>query len=111
MFNNRIFIGLNAAAFLLMLGVGMIVALLPQRVLEYSGSIENVGFIASAFAVSYVLLQFPIGRLSDRFGFKPFLLLGYGFCCLSGVLYFFSDTAGGIFLGRLFQGAGEAHRH
>ncbi|MCP4693403.1 MAG: MFS transporter [Desulfobacterales bacterium] len=100
-------IAINSSVFLLMLGVGMIVALLPARIIDLSGSISNVGVLASAYAASFVLLQLPIGRLSDRFGFKPFLVGGYFLCALTGLLYYFSGTPNLIFFGRMLHGVGE----
>ncbi len=95
------------SAFLVMIGVGAIVALLPQRVLDLSGSLTSVGYLAAAYAVSNILLQIPIGRLADRFGFKPFLVAGYLMCAATGLLYYFTETAALIFAGRMLQGLGE----
>ncbi len=100
-------IAINSSVFLLMLGVGMIVALLPARIIDLSGSVSSVGILASAYAASFVLLQLPIGRLSDRFGFKPFLVGGYFLCALTGLLYYFSGTPNLIFFGRMLHGVGE----
>ncbi len=108
MAGRKTLVGLNAAVFLMMLGVGMIVALLPQKIIDLSGSTAQVGYLASAFAFSYILLQVPIGKLSDIYGFKRFLILGYLICCITGVLYYVSDHAYLIFLGRVLQGMGEA---
>lgn len=99
---------LSLSATLLMIGVGMIVALLPQRVHAMTGSLESVGLVASVFAFAYLLAQLPIGALSDRLGAKRFLVIGYMLCAVSGVVFFFTETAGGIFLGRAIQGIGEA---
>lgn len=101
-------ISLSCAVFLLMLGVGVTVALLPRKIIALSGSFTDVGCLASAFAFPFVLLQFPIGRLADRYGFKTFLIIGYTFCCLSGLIYCFADTPTSIFVGRILQGMGEA---
>jgi MFS family permease len=98
----------SLAASLLMVGVGMIVALLPQRILDFSGSLTNVGYVASVFALSYLIVQVPIGILADRLGAKPFLVLGYALCCVSGIVFFFAGSSESIFLGRFIQGAGEA---
>lgn len=99
---------LSLSATLLMLGVGMIVALLPQRVHAMTGSLESVGLVASIFAFAYLLAQLPIDVLSDRRGPKRFLVIGYLFCALSGIVFFSAETASGIFLGRAVQGLGEA---
>jgi len=101
-------IAMNLAVFILMLGVGMIMALLPQRIIDLAGSASKVGYLASAFALSYLFLQVPMGRLADRYGFKLFLVLGYLLCSLTGLLYFAAESPEVIFLGRLLQGAGEA---
>lgn len=108
MSGHKVLLVVSLAASLLMVGVGMIVALLPQRVLDYSGSLHNVGYLASAFALSYLMLQLPIGNLADRLGAKPFLVLGYAFCCISGMVFFYAGSSEAIFLGRFIQGAGEA---
>ena len=99
---------LSLSATLLMLGVGMIVALLPQRVHEMTGTLESVGLVAAVFAFAYLLAQLPIGLLSDRIGPRWFLMIGYLLCSVSGIVYFSTETAAGIYLGRVIQGLGEA---
>jgi len=90
-----------------MVGVGLIVALLPQRIMNLSASVSGVGFLASAYAVPMVLLQIPIGNLADKYGFKPFLIGGYLLCALAGLMYFFADTPNLFFSGRFLQGIAE----
>lgn len=104
----KLLFAVSSAASLLMVGVGMIVALLPERVLTLSGSLQDVGYIASFFAVSYLMVQIPIGRLADRFGSKPFLITGFFLCCVSGVVFHYATTPHSLFAGRFIQGAGEA---
>ena len=104
----RVLLVVSIAASLLMIGVGMIVALLPDRVINLSGSMQDVGFLASAFALSYLLAQMPIGYLADRLGAKPFLVFGYMLAAVSGVVFYSASTPESIFLGRFIQGAGEA---
>lgn len=106
--DKKTLIGLNVSVFLMMLGVGMIVAVLPQRILDFTSDSSQVGYLASAFALSYIALQVPIGNFADKYGFKLFLTVGYLLCFLTGILYYFSNSADIIFLGRLFQGLGEA---
>ena len=97
----------NLSAFLLMFGVGMTVALLPRKIIHLSGTVESAGYLASAFALTFVLVQIPIGKLSDRYGFKLLLICGYLTCACSGLLYYFADSAGLICIGRMLQGIGE----
>jgi len=105
---SRILIGLNASVFVMMLGVGLIVAILPGKILALTGNPALVGMLASTFAASYILLQVPVGNLADRWGFRPFLLGGYVLCAFVGLGYALAPTAAPIFAGRVFQGVGEA---
>ena len=108
MLRDKTLLGLILAVVLMMAGVGMVVALLPQRIVEFDGNGQSVGFLAAAFAVSYLLFQVPIGSLSDKIGFKPFLILGYLLCCVAGLAFYYATSSNMIFFARLLQGAGEA---
>ena len=105
--NNKSLIAINISVFSIMLGVGMIVALLPQRVIDLSGSVTVVGLLASVFAVTYVLAQVPIGHLADKIGFKKILIAGYLICAIVGLLYLGAKTSTHILMGRFLQGIGE----
>ena len=74
---DRTVIGLNLPAFLMMIGVGMIVALFPQRIIDFDGDGRRVGYVASMFALSYIAFQVPVGALADRFGL-PIHAIGVG---------------------------------
>lgn len=99
---------LNISVYFLMLGVGLIVTLLPQKIILLSNSLSKVGYLASAFAVPYVLVQLPVGRLSDIFGFKKFIISGYALCAITGFVYFYCETSDSLLIGRMIQGMGEA---
>ena len=58
--------------------------------------------------MAYLLTQLPAGVLSDRFGTKPILIVGYGLCGIAGLLFFFAQSASPIYAGRVIQGVGEA---
>ena len=106
--HKKTMFGLSVSVFVMMLGVGTIMPLLPGKVIAFGGSESAVAYIASAFALPYILLQVPMGAWSDRLGVKRFLIAGYLLCGASGLLYFFADSAPSIFIGRIVQGAGEA---
>lgn len=105
---KRTIIGLFLSVFLMMIGVGMIVAVMPQRYIALSGSPSTVGSLAAAFALTYLLVQFEVGRLADRYGFKPFLIAGYYICAGAGICFYFGQEALALIAGRLIQGVGEA---
>lgn len=98
---------LCVAVFFQMVGIGLIVALLPSRVIGLSHSMGYVGYLASAFAVPFVLFQLPVGQLGDRFGHKRFIVAGYVISCLTGFLYFKAGSVWSILAGRVLQGLGE----
>ena len=104
----KTFLGLAFAAAISMLGVGIVTSVLPARVITLSGGDASlVGLLASSFALPYIFLQVPFGNLSDKYGFKPFLLFGYFLSAASGIIFYFSGSALPIFIGRAVQGAGE----
>ena len=86
----------------------MIVALLPQRVIDMTGSVSAVGYLTAIFAISYMLVQIPSGMLSDKLGYKFFLIWGYLFCGLAGILYYAPGGVTHTYWGRFFQGMGES---
>ncbi len=106
--SKRKIIALNCAIYIFMLGVGLITPLLPGKILNLSGSTIQVGWLASAFACSYILFQVPIGFLADKFGYKIFIAFGYFVCGAAGFLYLNADSSNSILGGRLIQGIGEA---
>jgi MFS family permease len=105
--DNRLF-GLSLSAFLLMLGDGMVLSLLPQKTLTLTNSNLMVGYLASIYALAQVLSQIPFGILADRIGFKPFIVMGYILSSLAGFLFYLTDNTCLLFLGRILQGVGEA---
>ncbi|HWR40308.1 MAG TPA: MFS transporter [Patescibacteria group bacterium] len=108
MLQDKTLLGLLLAVVFMMVGGGMVMPQLPQVVADFDGSGHSVGYIASAFAVSYLLLQIPIGSLADRIGCKSLLVLGYLLCALTGLVFYYATSANMIFFGRLVQGIGEA---
>ena len=100
--------GLFLAIFLMMSGVGMIVAVMPLHYVALSGSPHTVGSLAAAFAITYLMVQLVVGRLADRYGFRRFIIAGYFICAAAGVCFYISADAFMLILGRLIQGIGEA---
>ncbi|MCG8614844.1 MAG: MFS transporter [Desulfobacterales bacterium] len=95
------------SAFALMFCVGLIVAVLPGKMMALTGAPADVGYLASAFALTFVLMQVPAGRLSDIFGIKNILAAGYLICGAAGLLYLYADRSQWVLGGRMLQGIGE----
>ncbi|SMC60070.1 MFS transporter [Sporomusa malonica] len=108
MFKHSQLLVLSISVFLLMLGDGMVLALLPKTVISLTNSNLYVGYLASTYALAQVMSQLPIGMLSDRWGPKFFVLLGYVLSFIAGLLFYFTNDVNLIFWGRVLQGIAEA---
>lgn len=62
---------------------GAVVTLLPLYVSSLGLQALHVGLLLGTFAVTFFVLQFPSGALSDRVGRRAPVASGLGLCCLS----------------------------
>jgi len=65
-----------------------------------------IGLALGVYGLGQVLLQIPLGLLSDRIGRKPALTLGLLLFALGGLIAAMSHTLAGIVIGRAVQGMG-----
>lgn len=61
--------------FLDFVGFGIVIPLLPFYVRTMGGSAETVGFILASFSLTQLVATPFLGRLSDRFGRRPVILI------------------------------------
>ncbi len=73
---NRTFVVLAFAMFMAALGLGMVTPILPVHARSLGATGAQVGLTFSAFALTQVFISPWSGRLADRFGRKPFLIVG-----------------------------------
>jgi MFS family permease len=66
----------------------------------------RVGLALGVYGIGQMLLQVPLGMLSDRIGRKPAITLGLLVFALGGVVAATSHTLMGIVAGRALQGMG-----
>src|SRR5215471_5930745 len=105
----RRFWRLIGATFLGFLGFGTVLPRLAPHVRnDLGGSDRTVGFVIGAFSVVALCSRLFAGRLADRKGRKRAFLTGLSSCTLAGVAYLMPGGIGGIYLGRVLQGIGEA---
>jgi len=71
-------------------------------------SVLAFGVAFSALMLSRLLLQFPVGRWSDRAGRKPFLVAGLILMAPATALLGFAATTGQLVLLRVGQGVASA---
>ena len=67
---------LSLVIFLQWLGASAMLPLLPLYLRGQGGSDQMVGAVMAAYFVAAVAFQYPAGRMADRIGRRPVLLLG-----------------------------------
>lgn len=102
--NRRPMSVLFVSLFLVMVGFGIIIPVMPFYVRQFGGSAAVLGLLMA----SYSLMQFfcaPLwGRLSDRIGRRPVFLLGLCGYGISFILYGLSSSLWMLFFSRILAG-------
>jgi DHA1 family tetracycline resistance protein-like MFS transporter len=101
------------ALFIDSLGIGIIIPIAPQLVMELSGAtLADAAPIAGWLTLAYASMQFvfsPIlGNLSDRYGRKPILLASLAALSVDYVLMGLAPTLAWLFVGRIIAGIAGA---
>lgn len=97
---------LMATAFMDMVGALMVIPLLPFYATELGSDARGLAVIVSAFS-AVQLISAPLwGRVSDRYGRRPALVIGLGAAAIGYVIFAFSHTFWMLLLSRIVQGAG-----
>src|SRR5690606_9645563 len=89
-----------------MVGVLMVIPLLPFYAVELGGGGLIVGVLVSSYAVAQLISAPFWGRVSDRHGRRPALLIGLSFSVVAFVVFAFSTSIWMLLLSRVVQGAG-----
>ena len=95
-----------AVAFVCTLGEFLVVALLPFYAERYGATPFAVGALVSAFAVASMAAAPFWGRLADRAGRRPALLLGLLVSAVGYALFGVAESIELLLLSRLVQGIG-----
>jgi MFS family permease len=102
---------LMITAFVDMVGLLMVLPLLPFYAVQLGdGDIVGSGFAVGVLVSSYAMAQMvsaPLwGRVSDRYGRRPALMIGLGASAIAYVIFGFATTLWMLLASRLVQGAG-----
>ena len=106
----------NAAAFrrlwwgvfLVAFPLGILAFVLPIYGRELGASAVEVGAFFSAFSIVPVVVRPFLGRALDRWGRRPFLLLGLAGYAAAMALFVFADSVILLTVARFVQGLGQA---
>lgn len=93
-------------AFFDMLGALMIIPLLPFYTLRMGGDAITVGLLVSCFSAAQLLTAPLWGKLSDRYGRRPVLLVALFASSIAYAIFAFAGSIWLLFLSRVVQGAG-----
>ncbi|WP_211745679.1 MFS transporter [Paenibacillus sp. Marseille-Q4541] len=94
--------------FLVFMGIGLVVPIMPtyMDVLHISGSV--VGLLVAAFSFTQLLFSPLAGRLSDTWGRKKIIVIGMLVFAVSELMFGLSNTPFFLFAARMLGGIGAA---
>jgi len=89
-----------------MIGVLMILPLLPFFAVRLGASGLMVGLLVSSFSLAQLLSAPMWGRLSDKWGRRPVIMVSLAASAISFTVFGFAHSLLVLFLSRIVQGAG-----
>ena len=104
----RAFAILWFAMFVIAVGFGMVVPILPVFARDLGASGLWLGLAFSGFAVTQTPLTPVMGRLGDRWGRRPFIMTGLGIYVFVGIGLALADTFQAVAALRMVMGVGGA---
>jgi len=96
-------------AFIDLLGFGILIPILPLLVEKSGGGALTVGAVIAIFSFFQFLFSPILGRLSDKYGRKPILILSSAINATSYSMLFFSQSLEIIILARIISGIASAN--
>src|SRR4051812_40640027 len=97
---------LIAVNFVDMIGFMIVLPLLPFYALKLQATPEAIGWLIASFSIAQLLAAPVWGRVSDRYGRRPALLIGLSASAIAYVVFGLATSVWLLFLSRLGQGAG-----
>ena len=108
MMRSRAFISLYIAVFVATMGISMVSPLLPVYAKDLGASGVWLGLTFSVFAIVQAIFGPFAGKLSDRFGRKPFIVAGLLIYLISALGYLTAQSFYQVILFRAFSGLGTS---
>lgn len=95
--------------FIDLIGFGIVIPVLPLLIEKVGGGTFLVGVIIAVFSLFQFIFSPILGRLSDKYGRKPVLVVSSFVNAVSYLLIFFSQQIWIIFVARILAGVGSAN--
>jgi len=105
---NEILLILCIEVVLMMLGIGLVSPILPQYACTFGVNITMVGLLITAFGVARILVDIPAGKLTNRWGRRPVLIVGPLIQAVSSIGCGLATHYGMLLCFRFIQGIGSA---
>ncbi|MCU0270904.1 MAG: MFS transporter [Acidimicrobiales bacterium] len=91
-----------------LVGFGIVLPILPLYAEDFGASSLTIGLLVASFSVAQLVMAPFMGRLSDRYGRKPVLLVSLFGTALGSLLTGLAGSVALLFVGRIVDGASGA---
>ncbi len=95
--------------FIDLVGFGIVIPLLPLYAKAHDPTPVQLGLLMASFSAMQFLFSPLLGRLSDRVGRRPVVLISLAGTFVSYLLFAFAHTLAGLFVSRLLAGVAGAN--
>ncbi|MGD9680070.1 MAG: MFS transporter [Candidatus Obscuribacterales bacterium] len=92
-----------------LIGFGLIIPALPTYAQELKADEQTVGYLIASYSLMQLIFMPIWGRLSDRVGRKPILLVSLFFSAAGYLVWGLADSLVMLFVARLVAGFGNAN--
>jgi len=101
---NKPLFSIFLIVFIDMLGFGLILPLLPYYAETFGASDTVIGLLVASYAAAQLIGAPVLGRLSDRFGRRPILLISLAGTLIGFLMLGFANTLWMLFAARILDG-------
>lgn len=94
--------------FIVMLGVGLIIPVLPEFLKEFEAGGTTAGYLVAAFGLTQFVFSPLAGEWSDKYGRRLLIIIGMVLFTISNLVFAMAETLPMLYISRLIGGAGAA---
>ncbi len=91
-----------------LLGFGIVIPLLPIYAQRFGATASTIGLMIAAYSAAQLVMSPILGRLSDRIGRKPVLIVSLLGSAVGSLLTGFAGSLSMLFAGRIIDGGSGA---
>ncbi len=105
---NQTLIILCVEVVIMMMGIGLVSPILPQYARTFGVNITMIGMLITVFGIARMLVDIPAGKLTDKVGRRPVLIVGPIILALGSIGCALSINYWFFLICRFVQGIGSA---